>query len=89
MPRGTLLNVITERVNCEPRGITVESNIIQFEWILGEIFTHKIDTNDPSRGLGRALTWVFHWNSTPLNADVSGELLEAKRGIPDARLRPG
>ena len=78
MGRHKLLHVITERVNCEPRGITVESNIMQFEWILGEIFTHKIDTNDPSRGLGQALTWVFRWNSTPLNADVSGELLEAE-----------
>jgi len=51
---------------------------MQFEWILGEIFTHKIDTNDPFRGLGQALTWVFRWNSTPPNADVSGELLETE-----------
>ena len=78
MGRQKLLHVITERVNCEPRGITVESNIMQFEWILGEIFTHKIDTNDPFRGLGQALTWVFRWNSTPPNADVSGELLETE-----------
>lgn len=78
MGRHKLLHVITERVNCEPRGITVESNIMQFEWILGEIFTHKIDTNDPSRGLGQALTWVFHWNSTPPNTDVTGELLEVE-----------
>ncbi|WP_293829402.1 hypothetical protein [uncultured Corynebacterium sp.] len=78
MGRHKLLHVITERVNCEPRGITVESNIMQFEWILGEIFTHKIDTNDPFRGLGQALTWVFHWNSTPPNTDVSGELLEVE-----------
>ncbi|WP_269509821.1 hypothetical protein [Corynebacterium faecium] len=80
MGRHKLLHVITERVNCEPRGITVESNIMQFEWILGEIFTHKIDTNDPSRGLGQALTWVFHWNSTPPNTDVTGELLEVESG---------
>lgn len=78
MARQKLLHVITERVNCEPRGITIESNIMQFEWILGEIFAHKIDTNDASRGLGQALTWVFHWNSTPPSADVSGRLLEAE-----------
>lgn len=80
MQRRKLLHIITERVNCEPRGITVDSNIMQFEWILGDIFAHRIDTNDPFRGLGQALTWVFHWNSTPPNADVSGELLEVESG---------
>ena len=53
MGRYKLLHAITERVNCEPRGITFESNTMQFEWILGEIFTHMIDTNDPFRGLGQ------------------------------------
>ena len=78
MGRHKLLHVITERVNCVPRGITFASNIMQFEWILGEIFAHKIDTNDPYRALGQALTWVFRWNSTPPNTDVSGELLEVE-----------
>ena len=40
MQRRKLLHIITERVNCEPRGITVDSNIMQFEWILGDIFAH-------------------------------------------------
>jgi len=38
MQRRKILHIITERVNCEPRGITVDSNIMQFEWILGDIF---------------------------------------------------
>lgn len=39
--RRKILHIITERVNCEPRGITVESNIMQFEWILGDIFANR------------------------------------------------
>lgn len=41
MQRRKLLHIITERVNCEPRGITVDSNIMQFEWIRGDIFAHR------------------------------------------------
>ncbi len=37
MQRRKILHIITERVNCEPRGITVDSNTMQFEWILGDI----------------------------------------------------
>ena len=38
MQRRKPLHIITERVNCESRGITVDLNIMQFEWILGDIF---------------------------------------------------
>ena len=41
MQRRKLLHIITERVNCEPCGITVDPNIMQFELILGDIFAHR------------------------------------------------
>lgn len=70
------LRVITGRVDGEPRGVTLESSIAQFENILGYISIHRLNIHDPARGMRDILNEVFYWSSILFGIDFDSDSLE-------------
>lgn len=70
------LRVITDRVDGEPRGVTLESSIAQFENILGYISIHRFNIHDPARGMRDILKEVFYWSSILFGIDFDSDSLE-------------
>lgn len=80
MSTPPLLHVITERVDCEPRGVTFVSNLYDFERILVAISRYQIDTNSPLRGLQGVMAELIQSPHSLLGADLSGDMLESDDG---------